>query len=93
VVRNAVRKALKCNKSKRYIEYLACDIQTFRNHIEAQFKENMTWDNYGEWHVDHITPLKYNNPTIEEVIERLNYLNTQPMWATENVSKGNRYIG
>jgi hypothetical protein len=49
----------------------------------------MTWDNYGEWHIDHITPLKYNNPSLEEVIERLHYTNTQPLWAEENLSKGN----
>ena len=49
----------------------------------------MTWDNYGEWHIDHITPLKYNNPSLEEVIERLHYTNTQPLWAEDNLSKGN----
>ena len=54
----------------------------------------MTWENYGKiWHIDHIVPINYNNPTLEEVIKRLHYLNTQPLWASENISKGNRYIG
>jgi len=53
----------------------------------------MTWDNHGEWHIDHIIPLKYENPTIEEMIERLHWENTQPLWATDNKAKGNRYIG
>ena len=54
----------------------------------------MSWENYGsEWHIDHIVPLKYDNPTLEQTIERLHYTNTQPLWATENISKGNRYIG
>ena len=53
----------------------------------------MSWDNYGEWEIDHIIPLKYNNPSIEEVQERLHYSNTQPLWARENRAKGNRHIG
>ena len=33
----------------------------------------MNWENHGKlWHIDHIIPLKYNNPSIEEVIE--NYI-------------------
>jgi hypothetical protein len=59
----------------------------------------MTWDNYGEWQIDHITPLRFRDPetgelpTLEQTIERLHYLNTQPMWASENMAKGNRRIG
>ena len=54
----------------------------------------MNWDNYGtDWHIDHIIPIKYQNPTIEEIEERLHYTNTQPMWAIENIKKGNRDIG
>ena len=56
----------------------------------------MSWDNYGKWHIDHIIPIKYKqdckNPTIEEVAKRLHYTNTQPLWASENMSIGNRYI-
>jgi len=75
------------------MEYVGCTIEEFKAHIEAQFKEGMSWDNHGKWHIDHIIPLKYNNPTIEETIERLHYTNTQPLWATDNIAKGNRFIG
>ena len=50
----------------------------------------MTWDNYGEWEIDHIIPLKYNNPTVEEIVNRLDYKNTQPLWKFDNYVKGNR---
>jgi hypothetical protein len=89
----SVRNSLKANKSKRSIEYLGCSIDDFKKHIELQFKEGMTWENHGEWHIDHIIPLKYENPTLEETIERLHWKNTQPLWAAENIAKGNRYIG
>jgi len=93
IVRNRIKSALHSDKEKHSIEYLGCSIQHFREHIEKQFVEGMTWDNYGEWHIDHIIPLKYENPTIEETIERLHWENTQPLWATDNIAKSNRYIG
>lgn len=99
IVRNHVRSALKAEKSERSLDYLGADITTYRAHIEEQFTEGMTWDNYGEWQIDHITPLKYRDPetgelpTLEQTIERLHYLNTQPMWAKDNIAKGNRRIG
>jgi hypothetical protein len=92
-VRSIVRYALKSNKSKHSIEYLGCTIQEFKEHIENQFIEGMTWENHGEWHIDHIIPIKYQNPTLEEVIERLHWKNTQPLWAADNIAKGNRFIG
>ena len=55
--------------------------------------DGMSWENYGAvWDIDHIVPIKYQNPTIEEVIERLHYKNTQPLWKKDNIVKGNRYI-
>ena len=69
------------------------DIETIRKHIDEQFTEGITWDNYGNvWHIDHKIPLKYNNPTLEEVIPWLHYMNTQPMLTSENMSKRNRYV-
>ena len=97
VVSNRIRKALKSDKTERSIEYLGCTISEFKTHIESQFKETMTWDNFGDWHIDHIVPIKYKkdgqNPTLEDVIERLHWKNTQPMWAEDNIVKGNRFIG
>lgn len=97
ISRNRIYKALKGDKDLSSEEYLGCDIKIFKKHIEDQFEENMSWDNHGKWHIDHITPVKYKKdgliPTLEEVIKRLHYTNTQPLWASENRSKGNRFIG
>lgn len=93
-VRKRLSLAIKKSKTKRTMEYIGCDIITFKQHIEQKFIDGMNWENYGKiWHIDHIIPIKYNNPSLTEVIERLHYLNTQPLWATENIIKGNRYIG
>jgi hypothetical protein len=57
----------------------------------------MSWENYGKWHIDHIKPIKYREngelPSLEEVIKRLHYTNLQPLWAEENIAKGNKFIG
>ena len=92
--RSRVCRALKTKKSKVSVEYLGIDIPSFKDYLQAQFKEGMTWENHGiVWHVDHIIPLGYKNPDLEEVEARLHYTNCQPLWGPENMSKGNRYIG
>ena len=55
-------------------------------------KENfyMSWDNHGEWHLDHKTPISWNE-TEEDLIKLNHYSNFQPLWAFDNLSKGNRY--
>ena len=78
---------------KPSLQYLGCGKEHFKQHIEKQFTGEMSWANYGHtWHVDHIIPLKYNKPSLDEIIARLHYTNTQPMLAKENLRKGNRFI-
>lgn len=97
--RSAVERAVKSDaKMKHSMEYIGCNTQMLKKHIEQQFKPGMTWENHGKiWHIDHKIPLKYregdNKVTQEELISRLHYTNLQPLWAEENISKGNRYIG
>eukprot|EP00466_Bigelowiella_natans_P011399 jgi/Bigna1/41588/e_gw1.54.15.1 len=97
IVSSAVNCRFKKNKSKSSIKYLGTTIKEYKKYLESKFKEGMTWENYGMWEIDHITPIRYKAggkaPDLEEVIKRLHYTNTQPLWATENRSKGNRFIG
>lgn len=56
-----------------------------------QFQEGMSWDNYGEWHIDHIRPLANYNLEDSTIIKELcHYTNLQPLWGCENISKGNK---
>lgn len=76
-------------KRDRTTQFLGCDWPTFASHIEAQFKEGMTWDNYGEWEVDHIFPV--SRAVSEEHLRGiLHYTNTQPLWREENRAKKNK---
>ena len=54
----------------------------------------MNWNNYGEWHIDHIKPCSlFNLELEEEQLECFNYKNLQPLWAIDNIKKGNKYYG
>ena len=79
-------------EKKSMVECLGCDIQTYRDYLESKFKAGMTWENYGQWEIDHIIPLNYGSPSFEEAFSRLHYTNTQPLWKEENLAKGNKLI-
>jgi len=68
-------------------DYLGCGIIEFKAHIESQFREGMTWLNYGEWVLDHKRAIGIKGLTEEEIIERLNFTNVQPLWFSENAKK------
>ncbi len=67
-------------------------LDQLKAHLQAKFKENMTWDNYGKWHIDHIIPrsfFKFNNPSDVEFKYCWSLNNLQPLWARENKMKYN----
>ena len=55
--------------------------------MENQFIDGISWENYGEWHIDHIIPLS-TSKSIEEINRLCHYTNLQPLWAFDNLSKG-----
>lgn len=50
----------------------------------------MSWENYGNWHLDHKTPISWAKNETEAIL-LCHYTNYQPLWAKENISKGNRF--
>jgi len=84
-----------CKKSGRSFEIFGATPKQIKSHIESQFKDDMTWENQGEWHIDHIIPLDYYAKNFDlndlEVQKKaFNYKNLQPLWAFENLSKSNK---
>ena len=95
-LRTRLRQALKGTyKSARTLELLGCTVEELRAHLEAQFKPGMTWENqsFHGWHVDHIRPCASFDLTDPEQ-QRIcfHYTNLQPLWATENLSKGAKLL-
>lgn len=77
-------------KNSKTNNILGCTFDDFKSHIEKQFKEGMTWENHGEWHLDHKTPVSWAE-TEEQIYELNKYTNFQPLWAKDNLSKGNKW--
>ena len=87
----ARKKGYKGNKGTW--EMVGCDFATFLIHIQSQFVDGMTLENYGNgegrWSIDHIIPIC--TAESDEDIERLNhYSNLRPLWAKENSKKTNK---
>jgi hypothetical protein len=73
----------------RYLKNHGCTVKKLKKHIESQFKGGMTWDNYGEWQLDHIMPHNsFNLKDRNELLKCMHYTNIQPLWRSENASKG-----
>ena len=52
----------------------------------------MSWENHGTWHIDHRVPCaKFDLTKKEEQEKCFHYTNLQPLWAKDNLSKGNKY--
>ena len=100
-LRTRISRLLKGNhKELSTFKLISCSIEFLKNHLETQFTEGMSWENYGrgwngkgmkEWHIDHKIPfgsVNLNNP--EEQKRICHWNNLQPMWALENIVKSDK---
>jgi hypothetical protein len=88
---NAVKRA-KAWKAGGTAELIGCSREQLLSHLEAQFADGMTWDNYGEWHIDHIRPCaSFDLTDPAQQRECFHYTNLQPLWAQENQRKWIRH--
>lgn len=89
-IRGQVRRALLMrNKTPdRFKAVFGCTYAELATHIESQFQDGMTWENMGEWHIDHIVPVAHFLETDPHGHEWNHYTNLRPLWAKDNLSKG-----
>ena len=88
-----VLKEINVKKNGHYFDILKYTPQQLIEHLEKQFSGEMTWDNYGLWHVDHKHPISlYNIKEIgdDEFLKCWSLDNLQPMWGSENIKKSNK---
>lgn len=86
------------DKNYKLKEYIGCDLETLKKHLESQFEPWMTWDNYGvfdknnkTWQIDHIIPLSSaNNET--ELYKLAHYTNLKPLNALDNIIKNAKIL-
>ncbi len=77
---------------RRWEHLVGYSLKDLMSHIEKQFINGMTWENYGiYWHLDHITPkvaFNYNAPADIDFKRCWALKNLQPLEAKANLSKG-----
>ena len=94
--RGMVKRILKYSGKKKRLktqEILGYNIMQLKSRLEFQFKDGMSWSNYGEWEVDHRKPVArffrqgIDNPAIINALSNL-----QPLWKDENRAKSDKWI-
>lgn len=79
----------------RSADMFGCTPRELRRWIQKQWREGMTWDNYGTkgWHIDHRKPCSsFNLLDSEEAKRCFHYTNLRPMWARDNMAKGDKTV-
>lgn len=87
-MRNSLKRMIKSSSDVKIHDhyYSTTDL---KNYIESMFIKGMSWNNYGEWHIDHRTPISYylvQGICDHNIINALD--NLRPMWAKDNLLKG-----
>jgi hypothetical protein len=82
-------------KYRSTFDLLGYSIEDLMQHLEKLFTEGMSWDNYGEWHVDHKIPMaSYQFESTDDIgfKECWKLDNLQPLWGSDNLSKGAKLL-
>lgn len=94
LVRYRTRKFIKGSpKHQDFVVLAGCTREELIKHIERKFLPEMTWKNWTTtgWHIDHIKPLaSFDLSDIEQLKKACHYSNLQPLWAEDNLKKGNK---
>ncbi len=96
-VRRAIRHLVGTSKTRGSTRYLPYSAKELRDHLESKFLPGMSWDNLQDWHIDHVKPLaafnpiELSNPTSDTFKEAWALENLQPLWQSDNCSKGAKY--
>lgn len=80
----------KCDST---LKLLGCSLEEFLIYMENQFVKGMNWGNYGKWHIDHIIPCaSFDLSDPEQQKKCFHYSNLQPLWAEDNLRKGDKIL-
>jgi hypothetical protein len=81
-------------KAYKSTELLDCSIANARKYLEGQFRDGMSWENYGKvWEIDHKLPISsFNLVNPKEQKKCFHYSNLQPLFTEENRIKGDKIM-
>lgn len=89
ILRNRLLQSVKTDaKAGSAVSDLGCSIEDFKKYLEAKFIIGMTWDNIGQWHLDHVVPLaSFDLTDRAQFLKACHYSNMQPLWKEDNLKK------
>lgn len=94
-IRNSINQAFRLHgfkKNSKVSKLLCCNWDVFKNHLQEQFTEGMTWELMGkEIHIDHKIPLS-SAKTKKELESLFHYTNLQPLWGKYNLMKNGKIL-
>ncbi len=95
-IRQSLRNGKHGIKLREIFNLIGYDINNLRQHLENQFLEGMSWENYGYrgWHIHHkISINKFNCQSIyDDDFKKCWALdNLQPLWMKEHFKKNGRW--
>lgn len=83
---NNTLKRMSKKKENETIKLLGYSAIELKEHIESLFLEGMSWENYSEWHIDHIKMVsEFDKDTPVDIVNSLK--NLRPLWAKDNCSR------
>lgn len=82
------------SKDLDFPSHAGCSKRELRKHIESQFKPGMSWENFGKWEIDHITPIAFFDLSkASDFLACVHFSNIQPLWKRDNLRKRNKVGG
>ncbi|RWX28957.1 hypothetical protein EHH54_31780 [Rhizobium leguminosarum] len=91
----AIRSSITGKGGRSWETLLGYTTEELIKHLERQFLPGMTWENYGEWHIDHRRPrasFSFTSADDKEFMECWSISNLQPLWELENKRKSDKNV-
>jgi len=89
-IRTGIYKSLHTGKGGGWEKAVGYTLLELKKYLEKQFVDGMSWDNYGEWQIDHIKPISgFNFQSMKDPDFKRYWAlsNLQPLWAEDNWHK------
>lgn len=94
---NAALRAVGLKRDQPLEKLIGCTMPELIKHIEKLFLPGMTWQNRGHhgtsvWHIDHRRPCaSFDLTDPAQQAECFHFTNLQPLWAVDNIRKGDTW--
>ena len=92
-IRYSLSNAIEGKQGRRWEVLVGYTRHDLKDHIERQFVKGMDWNNWGDWHIDHITPIvsfDIQKAGDDEFMNCWSLSNLRPIWAIDNIKKSAR---